>query len=153
MQNAHQHNAKRMMTSCSGKHGELQIWWTKAIPHVQQHSCARSVLPQIPWRHWKKISKALPTRSTAAATKAPAFEIQPEVVKKTIMSWPKGPAAGCSGLRAEHVKAVLSDFILAGVNVAAANNDSRQICVWTQMVRWNEVSNRRLPMPILRIGS
>ena len=40
---------------------------------------------------------------------APAFEIQPEAVKKTIMSWPKGLAAGCSGLRAEHVNAVLLD--------------------------------------------
>ena len=40
---------------------------------------------------------------------APAFELQPTDVNKAVLKNPKGLAAGCSGLRAEHIKAVLQD--------------------------------------------
>ena len=40
---------------------------------------------------------------------APSFEIQPKAMGKLIMKCPKGLAPGCSGLRAEHLKAVLCD--------------------------------------------
>ena len=39
----------------------------------------------------------------------PAFELQPTDVKKAVIKSPKGLAAGCSGLRAEHMKTVLQD--------------------------------------------
>ena len=49
----------------------------------------------------------MPLHSTGI--EAPVFEFQPQAVKKLVLSSPKGLAAGCSGLRAEHVKAVLQD--------------------------------------------
>ena len=38
---------------------------------------------------------------------APTIEVAATTLKKIILSSPKGLAAGCSGLRAEHVKAAL----------------------------------------------
>ena len=40
---------------------------------------------------------------------APSFSIQPELVRKLILRTPKGLAPGCSGMRAEHLKALLLD--------------------------------------------
>ena len=40
---------------------------------------------------------------------APSLEFQAAAVKKVILQTPNGLAAGCSGLRAEHLKALLTD--------------------------------------------
>ena len=59
-----------------------------------------------------KVEKLFPAGElplNVGGYEAPAFEFQPAAVKKAILNTPKGLAAGCSGLRAEHVKVVLQD--------------------------------------------
>ena len=73
--------------------------------------CSRGVAPDSP-ELLQKIGALFPEGTLPLHTtgmEAPAFEFQPELVKKLVLSSPKGLAAGCSGLRAEHVKAVLQD--------------------------------------------
>ena len=54
------------------------------------------------------------------STAAPSFEIDATTIKKLIMETPKGLAPGASGLRAEHIKAILGDRNL-GVAAQALN--------------------------------
>ena len=60
----------------------------------------------------QKVQALFPTGQLpleSAIHEAPAFELQPADVKKAVLKSPKGLAAGCSGLRAEHIKPVLQD--------------------------------------------
>ena len=73
--------------------------------------CSRGLAPQPP-ETVEKIERlfshgSLPLKATGAD--APTFEVEAPAVKKLIMATPKGLAPGASGLRAEHLKAMIGD--------------------------------------------